>query len=83
MSRRNQDGGITRNPFLLRVSTTGTLAAGCQNASFANVGTADATVLGTVLKASESITFHASGLDDLGAIPYVATGTTLLILGAV
>ena len=66
---------------ILRVSTTGTITAGKYSASFANVGAANATVKGVVVKAGETINFDAGTLNNtLDAIAYDATGTELLII---
>lgn len=66
---------------ILRVSTAGTITAGKYSASFANVGSANATVKGVVVKAGETINFDASALNNtLDVIVYDATGTELLII---
>lgn len=66
---------------ILRVSTAGTITAGKYSASFANVGSANATVKGVVVKAGETINFDAGTLNNtLDVIAYDATGTELLII---
>lgn len=72
---------VTRTPSLTRTTGSGTVAAGARRASFFNSGAADdATVLGTILKQNESITFVADGEDDiLSAISYDA-GTSELVI---
>lgn len=67
------------NTALSRVTTSGTVAAGSKTIVFANTGAADATVLGTVLEAGESIKFEAPSTGTVTAIAYVATGTELTI----
>lgn len=66
---------------ILRDSGAGTVTAGKFSASFANVGTGDATVKGTILKPKETINFDAGALNNtLDAIDYDGTGTELLII---
>jgi len=57
------------------------ISAGKKSVSFANSGTANATITSanTVLKPGEIINFVAPSNDTLAAIQYVATGTELLI----
>ena len=71
----------TRTSNILRTTTTGTIAAGVYSASFANTGAANATVKTVILKPGETINFDAGAMNNtLDAIPYVATGTELLII---
>ena len=66
---------------ILRVTNAGTITAGKYSASFANVGSANATVKGVVVKAGETINFDAGTLNNiLDVIAYDATGTELLII---
>jgi len=66
---------------ILRPSGAGTVTAGKNSASFANVGTANATVKGVTLKPGETINFDAGAINNtLDAIAYDATGTELLII---
>ena len=66
---------------ILRVTNAGTITAGKYSASFANVGSANATVKGVVVKAGETLNFDAGTLNNtLDAIAYDATGTDLLII---
>jgi hypothetical protein len=66
---------------ILRVTNAGTITAGKYSTSFANVGSANATVKGVVVKAGETINFDAGTLNNiLDAIAYDATGTELLII---
>ena len=66
---------------LLRSSTTGTITAGKFSASFANVGAANATVKGVILKPGEVINFDAGALNNkLDAIAYDGTLSDLLII---
>ncbi len=69
-----------RTPSLIRSSGTGTAAAGSVYVSFANIGSANATVAGTILDAGLSVDFPSRVGETLGAITYDATNTTLLIV---
>jgi hypothetical protein len=70
---------VVRNPSMIRTSTNGTVSAGVKSVSFYNTGATSATVLGTVLKAGEQVTYSVENPDTLAAFPYDATGTELLI----
>jgi hypothetical protein len=71
----------TRTSNILRTTTTGTIAAGAYSVSFANTNTVNATVKTVILKPGETINFDAGAMNNtLDAIPYVATGTELLII---
>ncbi len=63
-----------------RVTNTGTVASGLLRVSFANAGTANATVLGTILKPGETVDLGGLPNRTLPALAYAATGTELLIL---
>ncbi len=67
--------GVTRTTNLLRVTlASGTVAAGTYGASFASVGTANATVKGITLKPGETINFNPGGINNvLDAIAYDAS----------
>lgn len=66
---------------VLRTSTTGTITSGKFSVSFGNVGSANGTVKGQVLKPFETINFDAGSLNNtLDAISYDATGTEFLII---
>jgi hypothetical protein len=66
---------------IVRSSAAGTVSVGKFSASFANVGTANATVKGVTIKPGETINFDAGAMNNtLDAIDYVATGTELLII---
>jgi hypothetical protein len=72
-----------RTPTVLRVSASGTIAAGAYSVSFASVGTVDATVGGVTLKVNETINFDAGGINNtLASIAYdsSAAGAELLII---
>lgn len=85
----NQLGGqpaAQRTPTILRVTNTvGTIASVVySNISFNNVGTANATVNGVVLKLGETLNFDAGGISNyfpIGAFSYDTTtsGAELLI----
>ena len=87
-----QDGGnsitvdsnaIERTPTILRTSSNSSVAAGAYSASFASVGTVNASVGGYTLKPGETINFDAGGIDNtLSAIAYDSStsGAELLII---
>ena len=87
-----QDGGNTitvdsnaavRTPTILRTTANSSVAAGAYSASFASVGTVDATVGGVTLKVGETINFDAGGINNtLASIAYDASaaGAELLII---
>jgi hypothetical protein len=66
---------------IVRSTTTGTVTAGKYSISIANVGAANGTVKGVILKPNETINFDAGALNNtLDAVAYVATGTEFLII---
>ena len=72
-----------RTPTVLRVSANSSVAAGAYAVSFANVGTANATIGSglTTLKPGETINFDAGGINNvLNSIAYNGTVTELLII---
>ena len=78
---KSNSSAVTKQytPGYIRVTTAGTVAAGAQRVSIANVGAASGTVLGTTLGVNEVVDFEVTGINTLGAIAYVATGTTFAI----
>lgn len=73
--------GVVKTPTIIRPSnTTGTIAAGANSVSIANVGAADGTVATVALKVGETINFDAGESNTLTSIAYVATGTEFLII---
>lgn len=69
---------------IARPTTTGTIAAGANSVSIANVGTANGTVKGVTLKPGETVSFNGGALNNtLDEIDYVATGTEFLIITVV
>ena len=72
-------GGTARTPGYTRVSDAASVAAGKYKVSFYNIGGSNGTVLTTTLAPNESVTFEVRDADTLGAIAYVATGTTFAI----
>jgi hypothetical protein len=73
--------GLTKTTTVLRPSTSGTVAAGRNSVSIANVGTANGTVKGVTLKPGETLNFSGGAVNNkLDAIDYVATGTEFLII---
>jgi hypothetical protein len=71
--------GTTVTPGLIRPTTSGTIAAGKNSASFYNAGAVSGTLLGVTLAVGETVSFSAPGGYVLDAIAYDATGTTFLI----
>ena len=67
-----------KTPGYSRTTTSGTVAAGFRAVTISNVGTADGTVLGTLLKPNETVGWEWEG--TLGAVAYDATGTTFAIV---
>lgn len=63
-----------------RPTTSGTTAAGINAISIANVGAANGTVDGVVLKPGETINIDAGNDNSLAPIDYDATGTEFLII---
>jgi hypothetical protein len=80
----SDQAGVQRTPSFLRPSgTSGTITAGKYSASFASVGTANATVGGITLKPGESLNFDAGAINNtLAAITYSTTtaGAELIII---
>jgi len=71
----------TRTPGALRTSASSAIAAGKQSVSIYNSGIAAGTIFGlTALNPGEMVSFSAGdAADQLGEIPYNATGTEFLI----
>jgi hypothetical protein len=80
----SDQAGVQRTPAFLRpTGTSGTITAGKYSASFASVGTANATVGGITLKPGESLNFDAGAINNtLAAITYSTTtaGAELIII---
>jgi len=72
-------GGVTA--FYLRSATTGTVASGAYNATFANIGAVDASLLGGALPPGSVVTIRAPEGKTLGDMTYDGTSTILLISG--
>jgi hypothetical protein len=70
----------TATPALSRVTVAGTVAAGKKSVSIMNTGATNATVLGAVLKPTESVSFGTSLQGEtLAAIAYNPQSSELLI----
>jgi len=71
----------TITPNLVRATSAGTIAAGARSFSIANIGAADADILGGTnnLKVGEVVNFDAGLNNTYGSVAYDATGTELLI----
>lgn len=76
--------GKARVTSVLRPTTAGTIAAGANSVSIANVGTANGTVKTINIKPGEIVNFNAGAINNvLDAIAYSATGTEFLIITVV
>lgn len=69
-----------RTPAFTVTSASSSVASGAYSVSIMNTGVADGTVLGSTLAIGEIVSFEAPAKDTLGAIAYVATGTTFKII---
>lgn len=68
-------------PFFTRSSTSGSVASGAYNVTFANIGSIDAGLMGSALPPGAIVTVKSPEGKLLGDISYNATGTVLLISG--
>lgn len=76
--------GTARVTSILRPTTSGTIAAGANSVSIANVGAANGTVKTINIKPGETVNFNAGAINNvLDAIAYNATGTEFLIITVV
>jgi hypothetical protein len=72
---------IPKTTTIARPTSAGTVVAGWNSVSIANVGTANGTVKGVTLKPGETVSFDGGAVNNtLDAIAYVATGTEFLII---
>jgi hypothetical protein len=74
---------ISRTPNYLRVTNSSAVNVPTYSLSVANIGLADGTFLGTVLKPGEVLNFDAGSLNNVypsGAFTYNATGTEFMII---
>jgi hypothetical protein len=71
--------GAARTPSMITETSAGTVAAGALSVSFANIGTASATVAGGAPPKGYSVTFDAPKGDTLAAIAYTASATAPLL----
>lgn len=77
--------GVARTPGIIRPSNTSgdvnTVAATFYSVSVANAGSADGTVLGSVIKPGEILNFSADAVNNFfTSFPYDATGTEFIII---
>jgi hypothetical protein len=76
--------GALRTPNMLRTTLSGNLSSivsRIYSASVANVGSADGTVLGAILKPGEIVNFDASSISHFfNDFAYDATGTEFIII---
>jgi len=73
--------GAIRTPTMERAVVGGTIVAGAYSVSFANVGTATATVLTADLEPGETVSFDAGAINNtLGEITYTASATGILLI---
>ena len=69
-----------QTPAMTRTTTSGTTTANAIHISITNVGTADGTVTGAVLKSKETVHFTVTDRDaKLSAVSFNATGTEFVI----
>ena len=73
-----EPSSTARTPTFTRTNNAGTIAAGARSVLISNVGTASGSLLGSVLKAGETVHFTPSD-GVLTAIAYNATGTEFVI----
>ena len=67
--------GVQRTPSIVRTTANSMISPGAYSASFASVGTANATVGGVILKPGETINFDAGAINNtLASIAYNASG---------
>lgn len=80
----SSSGDILVPSLIRKTDATGSpIAAGAKEISIKNVGGADGTVQGVVLKVSESVKWTAQENATLAAVTYNGTGTELLIVTTV
>jgi hypothetical protein len=72
-------GGTVRTPGYDLVTDAATIAAGAKSVTIENVGVADGTVQTKSFPVGRKVSWSVDGADVLGAIAYVATGTTFAI----
>jgi hypothetical protein len=73
----------TRVPNLIRATGSGTIAPSVYDFSVSNVGSANGTILGQVIKPGETLNFGAGSMNNFyaaGTISYNGTGTELVII---
>lgn len=75
--------GTSRTASLTQVTSSGTVSAGAQSVTFANVGTANATVSGGTLAPNQTVSFSVNYPDTIGAITYTASATAILNIAKV
>jgi hypothetical protein len=75
--------GTARTASLAQVTSSGTVSAGAQSVTFANVGTANATVAGGALAPNQTVSFSVNYPDTLAAITYTASATAILNIAKV
>jgi hypothetical protein len=74
---------FSRTPNLVRTNAAGSIAVNSFSVSVANVGAANGTVLGGVIKPGEILNFDAGALNNFytsGTFTYDGTGTELVII---
>jgi hypothetical protein len=71
-----------RTPTMFRTTSAApAISTGKKSVSISNVGSANGTVLGAILKPGETVNFDAGAINNtLGVIAYDATGTEFLII---
>lgn len=78
----NNIDSFARTPNILRVTTAGTIVPQIYDFAVANIGVADGTVLGVIIKPGETLSFDGGAINNYylaNTISYDGTGTELLI----
>lgn len=79
----SDQAGAARTPGFLRVSNSGTVAVKTYSLSVSNVGAANGTFLGDIIKPGETLNFSADAINNFytsGTFTYNGTGTELIII---
>lgn len=72
-----------RTPNIIRATNAGTINIVTYSFSVSNVGSANGTILGAVIKPGETLNFDAGSLNNTyasGSITYDGTGTELIVI---
>ena len=75
--------GIARTPGFIRATSSGSIGVITYSVSVSNVGAANGTFLGVIIKPGETLNFSADAINNYytaGTFTYNATGTELVII---